>query len=136
MATATFGAGCFWGVEAAFRQLPGVTATAVGYLGGTLDNPSYKDVCSDTTGHAEVVQVEYDPARVSYDDLLNVFWTNHDPTTMNRQGPDGGSQFRSALFFHSPEEQAGAIGSKESLQQSGKIPAPILTEIPPASQFF
>jgi peptide-methionine (S)-S-oxide reductase len=100
--TATFGAGCFWGVEAAFRQLPGVTATAVGYAGGKLDNPSYADVCTDRTGHAEVVQVDYDPAQVSYDDLLNVFWAEHDPTTVNRQGPDVGSQYRSVIFFHTP----------------------------------
>jgi peptide-methionine (S)-S-oxide reductase len=136
MAIATFGAGCFWGVEAAFRQLPGVTETAVGYLGGTLKNPTYKDVCTDTTGHAEVVQVHYDPARISYDDLLNVFWTNHDPTTLNRQGPDVGTQYRSAIFFHSPEQEASAMASKDALQQSGKFRRPIVTEITPASEFY
>jgi peptide-methionine (S)-S-oxide reductase len=123
-------------VEAAFRQLPGVTATAVGYLGGTLKNPTYKDVCSDTTGHAEVVQVQYDPARTSYDDLLNVFWTNHDPTTLNRQGPDVGTQYRSAIFIHSPEQEAAARASKEALQHSGKFRRPIVTEITPASEFY
>jgi peptide-methionine (S)-S-oxide reductase len=136
MATATFGAGCFWGVEAAFRQLPGVTETAVGYLGGALKNPTYKDVCTDTTGHAEVVQVHYDPAKLSYDDLLNVFWTNHDPTTLNRQGPDVGTQYRSAVFFHTPEQEASALASKDALQQSGKFRRPIVTEITPASEFY
>ena len=136
MATATFGAGCFWGVEVAFRQLPGVTETAVGYLGGTLKNPTYKDVCTDTTGHAEVVQVHYDPAKLSYDDLLNVFWTNHDPTTLNRQGPDVGTQYRSAVFFHTPEQESSALASKDALQQSGKFRRPIVTEITPASEFY
>jgi peptide-methionine (S)-S-oxide reductase len=136
MAIATFGAGCFWGVEAAFRQLAGVTETSVGYLGGTLKNPTYKDVCADTTGHAEVVQVAYDPSRVSYDDLLNVFWTNHDPTTLNRQGPDVGTQYRSAIFFHTPEQEAAAKASKEALQQSGKYRRPIVTEITPASEYY
>src|SRR3981081_1918916 len=129
MAIATFGAGCFWGVEAAFRQIKGVTSTAVGYLGGTLENPSYKDVCTGTTGHAEVVQVEYDPAAVSYEDLLNVFWTNHDPTTLNRQGPDVGTQYRSAIFFDTPEQEAAAKGSKEALDRSGRFRRPIVTEI-------
>ena len=136
MAIATFGAGCFWGVEAAFRQLAGVTGTAVGYLGGSLKNPTYKDVCTDTTGHAEVVQVEYDPAKVSFDDLLNVFWTNHDPTTLNRQGPDVGTQYRSAIFFHTPEQEAAARASKDSLQASSKFRRPIVTEITPASEFY
>ena len=136
MAIATFGAGCFWGVEAAFRQLAGVTGTAVGYLGGTLENPSYQDVCTGATGHAEVVQVEYDPAKVSFDDLLNVFWTNHDPTTLNRQGPDVGTQYRSAIFFHSAEQEAAAKASKESVQQSGKFRRPIITEITSASAFY
>jgi len=108
MEKAMFGAGCFWGVEAAFRQVKGVQSTAVGYSGGHLDNPTYKDVCSGRTGHAEVVEVDYDPAQVSYDDLLNVFWDNHDPTTMNRQGPDVGAQYRSAIFFHGPEQEAAA----------------------------
>src|SRR5687768_15976643 len=103
---ATFGAGCFWGVEAAFREVPGVTSTAVGYLGGTLHNPTYEDVCSGRTGHAEVVEVEYDPAQVSYEQLLDVFWNNHNPTTLNRQGPDIGEQYRSAIFFHNAEQEA------------------------------
>src|SRR4051812_15630935 len=103
MDKATFGAGCFWGVEAAFRQIKGVSATAVGYMGGATDNPTYKDVCTDRTGHAEVVQVEFDPEQVTYDKLLDVFWDNHDPTTLNRQGPDTGTQYRSAIFYHSPE---------------------------------
>ena len=136
MAIATFGAGCFWGVEAAFRQLAGVTGTAVGYLGGSLKNPTYKDVCSGDTGHAEVVQVEYDPAKASFEDLLNVFWTNHDPTTMNRQGPDVGAQYRSAIFFHTPEQESAARASKDTLQASGKIRRPIVTEITPASEFY
>ena len=136
MAIATFGAGCFWGVEAAFRQLAGVTGTAVGYLGGTLKNPTYKDVCTGNTGHAEVVQVDYDAAKVSFEDLLNVFWANHDPTTMNRQGPDVGTQYRSAVFFHTPEQEATARASKDTLQASGKLRRPIATEITPASAFY
>jgi peptide-methionine (S)-S-oxide reductase len=136
MAIATFGAGCFWGVEAAFRQIKGVTSTAVGYLGGTLENPTYKDVCTGTTGHAEVVQIEYDPAAVSYEGLLNVFWTNHDPTTLNRQGPDVGIQYRSAIFFHTPEQEATAKASKDALDQSGRFRRPIVTEITPASEFY
>ena len=134
--TATFGAGCFWGVEAEFRRVPGVTATAVGYEGGTLENPTYRDVCTDRTGHAEVVQVEFDPAQVSYNDLLKVFWANHDPTTLNRQGPDHGSQYRSAVFFHSPAQQAQANASKEALAQSGIFKKPIVTEIVPAQTFY
>jgi peptide-methionine (S)-S-oxide reductase len=136
MAIATFGAGCFWGVEAAFRRIPGVTSTAVGYSGGHLQNPSYRDVCMDTTGHAEVVQVEYDPARVPYEDLLNVFWENHDPTTLNRQGPDVGTQYRSAIFFHSPEQEATAQASKERLAGSGRFKRPIVTQIEPAAEFW
>jgi peptide-methionine (S)-S-oxide reductase len=135
-AKATFGAGCFWGVEAAFRQIPGVIATTVGYSGGTLVNPTYYDVCSDRTGHAEVVQVEYDPTRVAYDDLLRVFWENHDPTQRNRQGPDVGSQYRSAIFFHSPEQEATATASREALQASGKYRRSIVTEISPATAFY
>lgn len=133
---ATFGAGCFWGVEAAFRQIPGVVATSAGYEGGTTDNPSYRDVCSHTTGHAEVVQVEYDPARVSYDDLLAVFWDEHDPTQLNRQGPDIGDQYRSVIFFHSPEQEAEARAAKERLQASGKYRRPIVTAIEPAQTFY
>ena len=133
---ATFGAGCFWGVEAAFRQVPGVVSTAVGYTGGTLANPTYEDVCSDRTGHAEAVEVEYDPSRVSYEDLLRVFWENHDPTTPNRQGPDVGTQYRSAIFFHTPEQESAARASKEALDRSGKYRRPIVTEITPATTFW
>ena len=133
---ATFGAGCFWGVEETFRQVPGVVSAAVGYAGGTLENPTYKDVCSGRTGHAEVVEVEYDPARASYDDLLTVFWENHDPTTLNRQGWDVGTQYRSAIFFHTPEQEAAARASKAQLEQSGKYRKPIVTEITPASTFY
>jgi len=136
MAIATFGAGCFWGVEAEFRRVKGVKATAVGYAGGDLQNPTYKDVCSDTTGHAEVVQVEYDPEAVSYDDLLNVFWENHDPTTLNRQGPDVGTQYRSVVFFHTPEQEQAARASKERLEQSGRFRRPIVTQIEPAAEFW
>ncbi len=136
MAKATFAAGCFWGVEATFRQIPGVISTRVGYTGGNLQNPSYEDVCTDRTGHAEAVEVEYDPAKVSYEQLLNVFWENHDPTTMNRQGPDWGSQYRSAVFFHTPEQQAVAQASKEALDRSGKFHSKIVTQIVPATNFF
>ncbi len=133
---ATFGAGCFWGVEATFRQVPGVTSTAVGYLGGNLKDPTYEDVCTNRTGHAEVVEVEYDPSQVSFDQLLDVFWKNHDPTTVNRQGPDVGTQYRSAIFFHSPEQEEEAKASKEKLQASGKFRRPVVTEITPASTFY
>jgi len=133
---ATFGAGCFWGVEAAFRQVKGVVATAVGYMGGTLDKPTYEDVCTDRTGHAEVVQVEYDPAQVSYEVLLEVFWANHNPTTLNRQGPDVGTQYRSAIFYHTPEQEAAAKASKEKVQASGKYKRPIVTEVTPAATFY
>lgn len=136
MQKATFAAGCFWGVEAAFRQVPGVVNTAVGYAGGDMMNPTYEDVCSDTTGHAEVVQVEFDPAKVSYEQLLDVFWKVHDPTQLNRQGPDFGSQYRSAIFYHTPEQQAAATASKERLAQSGRCCRPIVTEITPASEFY
>ena len=136
METATFAAGCFWGVEAAFRQVQGVTSTVVGYTGGTFRDPSYKDVCTGKTGHAEAVQVSYDPSRVSYDDLLAVFWENHDPTTMNRQGPDVGSQYRSAIFFHTPEQQAAAVTSKGRLEASGRLVGPVVTEIVQASEFY
>ena len=136
MEKATFGAGCFWGVEATFRQIPGVTDAAVGYLGGTLANPTYEDVCTDQTGHAEVVQVTFDPAKVSYEQLLNVFWEMHDPTTLNRQGPDIGTQYRSAIFFHSPEQEAIARKSKTEVEASGRFRRPIVTEITPASTFY
>jgi peptide-methionine (S)-S-oxide reductase len=136
MEKATFGAGCFWGVEAAFRQLKGVTSTTVGYAGGTLKNPTYKDVCTDKTGHAEVVQVEYDPSQVSYEDLLNVFWRVHDPTQLNRQGPDVGTQYRSLIFFHTPQQEAAARASKEKLQKSGAFKKRIVTEILPAPEFY
>jgi peptide-methionine (S)-S-oxide reductase len=134
--TATFGAGCFWGVEALFRRLEGVRETAVGYLGGTMENPTYEDVCSGRTGHAEVVQVEFDPAVVPYEELLEVFWKNHDPTTRNRQGPDVGSQYRSAVFYHSPEQQRAAQAAKENLAATGRYAREIVTEITPASTFF
>lgn len=133
---ATFGAGCFWGVEAAFRQIKGVKVTTVGYLGGTMKNPTYKDVCTGRTGHAEVVQVEFDPAEVSYEDLLEVFWQNHNPTTLNRQGPDFGTQYRSAVFFHSPQQREAAEASKTKLQGSSRFASPIVTEITPASEFY
>ncbi len=133
---ATFGAGCFWGVEAAFRQINGVKATAVGYMGGTRDNPSYEDVCYRKTGHAEVVEVEYDPALVSYETLLNVFWENHDPTTLNRQGPDVGDQYRSAIFVQSAEQQSAAEASKLQLEAEGRYRRPIVTEITQAGTFY
>lgn len=136
MERATFGAGCFWGVEAAFRQVQGVTATRVGYLGGTLPHPTYHDVCSGTTGHAEVVEVEYDPARVSYADLLKVFWENHDPTQLNRQGPDVGLQYRSAIFFHTPEQEEAARAAKEQMMQARRYRRPIVTVIEPATAFW
>jgi peptide-methionine (S)-S-oxide reductase len=136
MAKALFGAGCFWGVEAAFRQVEGVLATAVGYSGGRLESPTYEDVCSGRTGHAEVVEVEYDPSKVSYDKLLDVFWENHDPTTLNRQGPDVGEQYRSAIFFQAPEQEAAARASKERLEKSGRYKRPIVTKIEPASTFY
>ena len=136
MAKATFGAGCFWGIEAAFRKVPGVIDAAAGYMGGTLENPTYEDVCTGSTGHAEVVEVDYDPSKIGFDDLLDVFWRAHDPTTMNRQGPDVGSQYRSAIFWHSPEQEAAAIASKEKLQASGRFTDPIVTEIAPASAFY
>ena len=136
MAIATFGAGCFWGVEAAFRQTAGVTATAVGYEGGQTENPTYKEVCTDRTGHAEVVRVEFDPEKVSYETLLGVFFGNHNPTTLNRQGPDVGSQYRSAIFTHSPEQQAAAEAAKAKLDAAGTFGKPIVTEIVPARTFY
>lgn len=136
MAKATFGAGCFWGVEEVYRRLPGVISTTAGYAGGNYENPTYRDVCSGKTGHAEVVEVEYDPAQVSYEQLLDVFWNNHNPTTLNRQGPDVGEQYRSAIFYHTPEQEATARASKEQLQHSGKFKRPIVTEITPAGTFY
>src|SRR5215470_4871769 len=135
MEKATFAAGCFWGVEATFRQIPGVTATRVGYTGGDFKDPTYKDVCTDGTGHAEAVEVEYDPAKVSYQDLLSVFWENHDPTQLNRQGPDWGTQYRSAIFYHSPEQEQTARASKEAVEKSGRFSRPIVTQIVPAVTF-
>ena len=133
---ATFGAGCFWGVEDAFRRVPGVTDVVVGYSGGHTENPTYRDVCTDETGHAEVVQVTYDAAKVSYEQLLDTFWQTHDPTQVNRQGPDVGTQYRSVIFFHSPEQEATAKKSKAALEASGKLRRPIATEITPAGPFY
>jgi peptide-methionine (S)-S-oxide reductase len=131
---ATFGAGCFWGVEAAFRQLDGVTATRVGYTGGRTENPTYEDVCSHTTGHAEVVEVTYDPERIAYDELLDVFWRNHDPTQLNRQGWDIGDQYRSAIFVHDEEQRAAAAASKE--REQSRHSRPVVTEIGDAPTFY
>jgi peptide-methionine (S)-S-oxide reductase len=136
MQEAIFAAGCFWGVEAAFRQVPGVIDTAVGYTGGHSDNPTYREVCSDATGHAEAVYVQFDPEKVTYDQLLDVFWENHDPTTVNRQGPDVGSQYRSAIFYLTPEQKEIAEASKQRQQESGKFSRPVVTEITPASTFW
>jgi peptide-methionine (S)-S-oxide reductase len=133
---ATFGAGCFWGVEAAYRMVEGVKATAVGYLGGTMEQPSYHDVCSGSTGHAEVVEVTYDPERVSYADLLDVFWANHDPTQLNRQGPDIGTQYRSAIFVHDDEQREQAEKSKAEQEASGRHRRPVVTEITDATTFW
>ena len=132
--TATFAAGCFWGVEAEFRRADGVTATRVGYTGGHTDNPSYYDVCSDTTGHAEAVEVEFDPEQVSYEQLLDLFWRSHDSTQGNRQGPDVGSQYRSAVYFHSPEQEEQALASRARLQT--QLPNRITTEVVPPGEFF
>lgn len=132
--TATFGAGCFWGVEATFRRLAGVKSTRVGYAGGSTSNPSYRDVCTDTTGHAEVVEVTFDPGVVSYHDLLNVFWENHDPTTKDRQGPDVGTQYRSVIFYHSPQQEAEARQSMAEAQKNFR--RPIVTQIVKAPEFW
>ncbi len=136
MAKATFAAGCFWGVEATFRQLPGVTATRVGYIGGKTENPTYKEVCTDRTGHAEAVEVDYDPGKISYETLLNTFWENHDPTQLNRQGPDWGTQYRSAIFYHSPEQEATAKASKDKLEKSHRFSKPVVTQIVAAETFY
>ncbi|HEY3875912.1 MAG TPA: peptide-methionine (S)-S-oxide reductase MsrA [Candidatus Kapabacteria bacterium] len=133
---ATFGAGCFWGVEAEFRKIPGVKRTDVGYEGGHTERPSYRDVCTDKTGHAEVVQVEFDPAEVPYRNLLNVFWENHDPTQVNRQGPDVGTQYRSVIFYHTPEQARIAEETKRDRSASGRYRKPIATEIVPSQSFW
>ena len=136
MERATFAAGCFWGVEATFRQMPGVTSTRVGYTGGKTENPTYKEVCTDRTGHAEAVEVEFDPAQVTYTQLLKVFFENHDPTQVNRQGPDWGSQYRTAIFFHSPEQQSQAEQFKQELEKAHRYSKPIATQIVPAVTFY
>lgn len=136
MKKATFGAGCFWGVEAAFRRIPGVVDAAVGYAGGHTENPTYKEVCTDRTGHAEVVQVEYDPSKISYAQLLDVFWNAHDPTQVNRQGPDYGSQYRTVIFYHDDEQKAEAEASKRALDESRRFSRPIATQIVPAAPFY
>ena len=135
-AKASFGAGCFWGVEAAFREIDGVTDAAAGYQGGNTADPTYQDVCTDRTGHAEVVEVEYDPSRVSYDQLLDVFWSSHDPTQVNRQGPDVGTQYRSVIFFYTPEQEQAARASRAKAQASGRFRRPIATQIEPAKTFY
>ncbi len=134
--TATFGAGCFWGVEAAFMQLPGVIVTQVGYMAGTTDNPTYEEVCRGTTGHVEVVQVTFDPERVSYEELLRLFWECHDPTQLNRQGPDMGTNYRSVIFFHSPAQEAVARSSLVAEQQKPRHARPVVTAIEPAGPFW
>ena len=136
MEKATFGAGCFWHVEEAFRHLKGVNSTTVGYMGGTLNNPTYEEVCTDKTGHAEVLEVTYDPAKISYNDLLSVFWDIHDPTTKNRQGPDVGTQYRSVIFYHTVEQKTAAETLKGNLEQSRKYKKKIITEITKATPFY
>jgi len=136
MEKATFAAGCFWGVEHTFRQIPGVISTRVGYIGGTTPNATYKQVCNGDTGHAEAVEVTYDPSKVKYADLLKVFWENHDPTQLNRQGPDWGPQYRSAVFYHSAEQQALAESSKQALSTAVQYPKRIVTQIVPAAEFY
>jgi peptide-methionine (S)-S-oxide reductase len=134
MEKATFAAGCFWGVEASFRELPGVVDAVVGYTGGNLSNPTYEDVCTDRTGHAEAIEITYDPARISYDQLLDHFWEMHDPTTLNRQGPDFGTQYRSAIFFHTPEQERAARASRDRWQP--RFARPIVTQVVPAAAFY
>jgi peptide-methionine (S)-S-oxide reductase len=136
MAKATFGAGCFWGVESAFRQVKGVTDAAVGYAGGTMKNPTYQDICTDRTGHAEVVELDFDPAQMSYEELVRVFFEIHDPTTLNRQGPDFGKQYRSVIFCHDAEQESIARRVKEELEASGKYSRKIVTQIQPAPEFY
>ncbi|MGY5143633.1 MAG: peptide-methionine (S)-S-oxide reductase MsrA [Candidatus Nitrosopumilus sp. bin_32a] len=133
---ATFGAGCFWHVEDLLNKTKGVTSTAVGYIGGQLQNPTYEEVCTDKTGHAEAVEVEYDPDEISFEELLDVFWSNHNPTTLNRQGPDIGNQYRSAIFYHDEKQKEIAQNSKQLLEKSGKFDDPIVTEIIPAPTFY
>jgi len=133
---ATFGAGCFWHVEEAFRHRQGVISTAVGFMGGTAKKPSYEQVCRDTTGHAEVVQIEYDPSKISYEELLAIFWENHDPTQVNRQGPDLGTQYRSVIFYHNEQQKKDALASKDKIEKSGKYKKKIATEIVPATEFY
>jgi peptide-methionine (S)-S-oxide reductase len=134
--TATFAAGCFWGVQAEFDKVKGVAQTTVGYTGGHTEKPTYKGVCSDATGHAEALQVVYDPTVVTYEQLLDKFWSMHDPTTLNRQGPDHGSQYRSAIFYHSPEQESAALAAKDKLAKARRFPRPIVTEIVPAATFW
>lgn len=133
---AMFGAGCFWGVEETFRNLKGVLSTAVGYAGGTKENPTYEDVCTDKTGHAEVVEVEFDPSQITYDQLLDVFWSNHNPTTLNRQGPDVGTQYRSVIFYFSPEQKSAAEASRQRIDASGRFRQPVVTQIESAPAFW
>ena len=133
---ATFGAGCFWGVEKIYAKIPGVASTTVGYMGGSTQNPTYQEVCANGTGHAEVVEVTYDPAKVSYEELLTTFWEWHDPTTMNRQGPDVGSQYRSVIFYEDDEQKKTAEHSKQVLEKAKVYARPIVTQIVPAAQFY
>ena len=136
MESATFGAGCFWGVEDAFQQVEGVISTEVGYSGGILENPTYEQVCTDNTGHAEVVRIKFDPLVVTYQKLLSIFWEIHDPTTLNRQGPDVGRQYRSVIFFHNPEQKKIAVDSLQSLEESDKYHSPVVTKIEAAATFY
>ena len=136
MEKATFGAGCFWGVELTFSQLPGVNETASGYEGGKMDNPSYQDVCTDQTGHAEVVEVKFDPSKITYQQLLDQFFSLHDPTQLNRQGPDWGAQYRSVVFYHSPEQKAAAEATIARLTAEHRFAKPIVTQVVPATTFW
>lgn len=133
---ATFGAGCFWGVEETFRNLDGVKETAVGYMGGKTQDPTYEDVCTDQTGHAEVVQITFDPKITTYEKLLDIFWESHNPTTLNRQGPDIGTQYRSVIFYHSEKQKEIAEKSKKEQEDSGVYQSPIVTQIIPATEFY